>query len=60
MHGLKEYFTAWSMREKGILPRAGGWSEQPHYWIEAFDVIGAQVAQVQREQIETMRRERSE
>lgn len=60
MHGLREYFTAWAMREKGILPNFGGWTEQPYFWVEAFERIGAEVAQVQREQIEAMRRERSE
>lgn len=60
MHGLKEYFTAWTMREKGILPCTGGWSEQPYCWIEAIEAIGGEVAQVQREQIEAMRRERDD
>lgn len=57
-HQLKEFFTAWGMREKGLLPRSGGWTEQPYYWIQALDIIGAAAARAEHERIENMKRER--
>ena len=44
-----------AMAEKGLLPVAGGWREQPNYWIQALEVIGAQVANVERERMDAMR-----
>lgn len=51
----KDVLTVHAMAEKGFLPVAGGWSEQPYYWIQALEVIGAQVAKVERERIKAMR-----
>lgn len=45
MHRYNDYFLAWDMREKGFLPHAGGWAEQPYYWIEALQIIDGQRAQ---------------
>lgn len=44
-----------AMLEKGLLPVAGGWAEQPYHWVQALEIIGAQVAQVERERIERMK-----
>lgn len=44
-----------AMLEKGLLPASGGWAEQPYYWVQALQAIGAQVAQVERERIERMK-----
>lgn len=54
---FEEFFLAWSMLEKGFLPHAGGWAEQWHVWIQAFEVIGAAVARVQREHRERLEAE---
>jgi hypothetical protein len=48
---FERYFTAWNMLEKGVLPESGGWAEQPYYWVQAFEVIGAALARAQREQM---------
>lgn len=32
------------MFRKDKLPYAGGWAEQPAYWIEAIEIFGAVVA----------------
>lgn len=52
---FKNYFLAWTMVEKGILPAAGGWAQQPYHWVQAFETIGSAVAKVQREQVERLR-----
>jgi hypothetical protein len=51
----RELMFARAMLEKGLLPLAGGWAEQPYYWVQAMEVIGAQAAQVERERIERMK-----
>jgi hypothetical protein len=51
----RDLMLARSMLEKGFLPVAGGWSEQPYHWVQALEVIGAQVAQVERERIERLK-----
>jgi len=53
---FEKFFFAWNQMEKGILPTAGGWAEQPAYWIQAFQIIGPIVAQAQRERIEQMKK----
>ncbi len=44
-----------TMFEKGFLPAPGAWTEQPYHWIQALEVIDAQVAQVERERIERLK-----
>lgn len=51
----RDLMLARAMLEKGLLPASGGWSEQPYHWVQALQVIGAQVAQVERERIERMK-----
>ena len=53
---FEKFFFAWNLVEKGILPAAGGWGDQPYYWIQAFQVIGPIVAQAERERIEQMKK----
>lgn len=50
MHLAENFFRGWGLLEKGILPHAGGWSEQPAYWIQAFEIIGAETARYYQEQ----------
>lgn len=51
----RDLMQARSMLEKGLLPVAGGWAEQPYHWIQALEVIGAQAAQVERERMAALR-----
>lgn len=59
LHQMKEYFTAYAWSKKGVMPRRGGIEDQPHHWIEAFEVIRAEAAMVSRERIDEMRRQNS-
>lgn len=51
----QDLMLARAMLDKGQLPKAGGWAEQPYHWVQALQVIGQQVAQVERERLERMR-----
>ncbi len=51
----QDLMLARAMLEQGLLPIAGGWAEQPYHWIQALNVIGAQVARVERERIDRMK-----
>ena len=50
-----DYFTAWNMREKGLLPYSGGWMEQPYHWMQAFELIGPQVIDVRRRLLKNLK-----
>lgn len=52
---FEQFFFAWNLLEKGLLPKPGGWNDQPAYWIQAFQIIGPIVAQEQRNRIERMK-----
>ena len=49
MHVTQNFFRGWGLLEKGILPQPGGWEQQPAYWIEAFEIIGAETARYYQE-----------
>ena len=50
----RELILARAMLEKGFLPAAGGWTEQPYHWVQALEIIGVQVAKVERERLKAM------
>lgn len=50
-----EFFTGWSLLEMNQLPEDGGWTEQPNYWIEAFDIIGPEVRRYQLDKMKEAR-----
>lgn len=50
-----EYFFAWTLFNKGVMPESGGWEEQAYHWIAAFRIIEPVVIAVQ---IEDMKRQR--
>ncbi len=40
------YFKAWSFLEMNFMPTSefgSGWTDQPNYWIEAFNIIGPEI-----------------
>ena len=51
----KDGLLAHAMAQKGLLPMAGGWCEQPYHWIQVLDVIGAVAGKVERERIAALR-----
>lgn len=46
---LKELMLGWQMLERGILPYGDGWLNQPYQWMQAMEIIDAQVTQAKRE-----------
>lgn len=54
-HERAEYFFAYDLFEKGVMPETGGWTQQAAHWIEAFRVIRGVVAQVRAEQLAAMK-----
>lgn len=50
----RNLMLARAMLDKGVLPCSGGWTEQPYHWVQALEIIGGQVAQVERERLQAM------
>jgi hypothetical protein len=46
---VAEALSGYHMLESGILPNAGGWSDQPELFARACDVINAERSTIERE-----------
>lgn len=42
-HELAGWLQGFDLLERGLLPHAGGWADQPAPWIDALEVVGAAV-----------------
>jgi hypothetical protein len=47
-----EYLKAYELFNRGFLPNPGGWLEQPVKFIEAMNIISAEIAKMKKEQTE--------
>jgi len=36
---FEEVFRAWEWLQQGVLPMAGGWSDQSPLWIEMMEIV---------------------
>ena len=53
MIGMQRVFQGYALFDKGQLPDPGGWLQQQEWWMQAFEVIGAEVRRVEQEKRKT-------
>jgi hypothetical protein len=51
MHMIEyeHYLVGYRMAERGFLPHAGGWADQPAHWVAALEVVYDAVEQARAE-----------
>jgi len=46
---VNEYLKLWRLREKGILPRSGGWYEQEYLYTQVMELLDIEMARIEKE-----------